>query len=615
MGKGPVPGSASHRVARDRVLPARLKPYKGPAMFHSIRQKLIATSVLIVSVAIVLVSAVSYYFARGFILDDLNEQLMRISQSEARQLGQWALAQKQIVEALAPAVDSADPNPALQQALVSGRQDLAYIGSADKKMVSVPSRNRPADYDPTSRAWYKLADQSGKAILTPPYIAASSQKLVVTFAFPVKTGGQTRSVTGADVTVEDVVKGLGQIHPTPSGFAFLLDKEGRILAHPDKQLILKPVGELSKDITPDLLGQASQGEHEPEVAGIGGEAYLLKAAPVPETDWVLVTAAQRREALSRLDRLLLSVAGALVVVGVLAGLLAMGTVHALLGGLTQRLPIKGRDEIDEIATAFNDFVGKIEAVMRDVSHTSESIATASSEIALGSQDLSSRTEQTASNLEEASASMEQLTQLVNHSAQSAAHGRELATRSVDMADRGGLVMGQVVETMSDISNSSRRISDITSVIDGIAFQTNILALNAAVEAARAGEQGRGFAVVASEVRSLASRSAEAAKEIKTLIGASVERVEDGGRLVGEAGQAMTEIVQSVKQVTTIVQEISTGTTDQSRGIGEINAAVSHLDQMAQQNAALVEQSAAAAESLKEQAAHLAAVVATFKIGR
>src|SRR5450830_964577 len=615
MGKGPVPGSASHRVARDRVLPARLKPYKGPAMFHSIRQKLIATSVLIVSVAIVLVSAVSYYFARGFILDDLNEQLMRISQSEARQLGQWALAQKQIVEALAPAVDSADPNPALQQALVSGRQDLAYIGSADKKMVSVPSRNRPADYDPTSRAWYKLADQSGKAILTPPYIAASSQKLVVTFAFPVKTGGQTRSVTGADVTVEDVVKGLGQIHPTPSGFAFLLDKEGRILAHPDKQLILKPVGELSKDITPDLLGQASQGEHEPEVAGIGGEAYLLKAAPVPETDWVLVTAAQRREALSRLDRLLLSVAGALVVVGVLAGLLAMGTVHALLGDLTQRLPIKGRDEIDEIATAFNDFVGKIEAVMRDVSHTSESIATASSEIALGSQDLSSRTEQTASNLEEASASMEQLTQLVNHSAQSAAHGRELATRSVDMADRGGLVMGQVVETMSDISNSSRRISDITSVIDGIAFQTNILALNAAVEAARAGEQGRGFAVVASEVRSLASRSAEAAKEIKTLIGASVERVEDGGRLVGEAGQAMTEIVQSVKQVTTIVQEISTGTTDQSRGIGEINAAVSHLDQMTQQNAALVEQSAAAAESLKEQAAHLAAVVATFKIGR
>ena len=599
-------------------------------MFQSIRQKLIATSVLIVSRAIVLVSAVSYYFARGFILDDLNEKLSLLSHGEARQLGNWARAQKQIVEALAPAVESPDPGPALQQALVSGHQDLAYFGTADKKMVSMPDRSRPADYDPTARAWYKQADQAGQAILSPPYIAASSQKLVVTFAFPVNVGGQTRAVTGADVTVEDVVKGLGEVHPTPSGFAFLLDKSGRILAHPDKQLILKPVAELSQDITPDLLNRASQGNAAPEPASIGGASYLLKAAPVPETDWVLVTAAQRHEALSRLDRLLMSVASALVVVALLAALIAAGAMHALLGGLTrvrnamrqistgtgdltQRLPIKGRDEIDEIATAFNDFVGKIEAVMLDVSRTSESIATASSEIALGAQDLSSRTEQTASNLEQTSASMEQLTQGVSQSAQNADHGRALASRSFEVADRGGQVVGQVVETMGDISNNSRRIADIISVIDGIAFQTNILALNAAVEAARAGEQGRGFAVVASEVRSLASRSAEAAREIKTLINTSVERVEQGGRLVDEAGQAMTEIVQSVKQVTTIVQEISEGTQEQSRGIGEVNAAVTHLDQMTQQNAALVEQSAAAAESLKEQAAHLAAVVATFKI--
>lgn len=599
-------------------------------MLHSIRQKLMATSVIIVSVAIVLVSAMGYDFARRFILDDLNEQLGGISRSEARQLGNWAKAQKQIVEALAPAAESPDPRPSLQQALVSGRQDLAYIGSADRKMVSMPERPRPADYDPTARAWYQQADQAGRTIVSPPYIAASSEKLVVTFAHPVKVDGQTRAVAAADVTIEDVVKGLGEVHPTPNGFAFLLDKEGRILAHPDKQLILKPVADLSKDITPELLSRASFGAADPEPAIIGGESYLLKSAPVPETDWVLVTAAQRHEALSRLDRLLISVACALVVVAILAAAISAGTMHLLLAGLTrvrnamreistgsgdltQRLPVKGRDEIDEIAAAFNEFVGKIEDVMLDVSRTSGSIATASSEIAMGSQDLSSRTEQTASNLEQTSASMEHLTQGVNQSAEHAGQGRELASRSVDMANRGGQVVGQVVEAMGDISRNSQRIADIISVIDGIAFQTNILALNAAVEAARAGEQGRGFAVVASEVRSLASRSAEAAREIKTLINTSVERVEQGGRLVDEAGRAMAEIVQSVQQVTTIVQEISDGTNEQSRGIGEVNAAVTHLDQMTQQNAALVEQSAAAAESLKDQAAHLAAVVATFRI--
>ena len=248
-----------------------------------------------------------------------------------------------------------------------------------------------------------------------------------------------------------------------------------------------------------------------------------------------------------------------------------------------------------------------------VRNSTDSIGTASAEIATGNQDLSSRTEQTASNLQQAASSMEQLTGTVKQSADSARHANQLASSAAEVAARGGVVVQQVVTTMDEINASSKKISDIIGVIDGIAFQTNILALNAAVEAARAGEQGRGFAVVASEVRSLASRSADAAKEIKGLIGASVEKVEGGTRLVTDAGATMQEIVSSVKRVSDMIGEITAAAGEQSQGIGEINGAVAQLDQMTQQNAALVEESTAAAESLKEQAVRLAQVVGTFKL--
>jgi methyl-accepting chemotaxis protein len=248
-----------------------------------------------------------------------------------------------------------------------------------------------------------------------------------------------------------------------------------------------------------------------------------------------------------------------------------------------------------------------------VRNSTDSIGTASAEIATGNQDLSSRTELTASNLQQAASSMEQLTGTVKQSADSARHANQLASSAAEVAARGGVVVQQVVTTMDEINASSKKISDIIGVIDGIAFQTNILALNAAVEAARAGEQGRGFAVVASEVRSLAGRSAAAAKEIKGLIGASVEKVEGGAKLVADAGATMNEIVNSVKRVSDIIGEITAASAEQSEGIGQVNSSVSQLDQMTQQNAALVEESAAAAESLKAQAASLAQVVSTFRL--
>jgi len=252
-------------------------------------------------------------------------------------------------------------------------------------------------------------------------------------------------------------------------------------------------------------------------------------------------------------------------------------------------------------------------VVGNVRRNSESVATASAQIAQGNNDLSGRTEQQASALEQTAASMEQLSSTVQQNADSARQASQLALGASQVAIRGGEVVGQVVSTMKDINHSSKKIADIIGVIDGIAFQTNILALNAAVEAARAGEQGRGFAVVATEVRSLAGRSAEAAREIKTLISASVERVDQGSALVDQAGATMSEVVAAIQRVTDIVGEISSASAEQSAGVAQVGEAIGQMDQATQQNAALVEQSAAAAESLRQQAQQLVQAVAVFRL--
>lgn len=272
------------------------------------------------------------------------------------------------------------------------------------------------------------------------------------------------------------------------------------------------------------------------------------------------------------------------------------------------------DETGRLLRAIDLMRTALQRSLQQVRGAVDSISTASMQIATGNQDLSARTEQTASSLQETASSMEELTSTVRQSADSATQANQLASSAAKIAQRGGQVVAQVVATMDEINGSSRKIADIIGVIDGIAFQTNILALNAAVEAARAGEQGRGFAVVASEVRSLAGRSADAAKEIKTLIAASVTSVQSGAKQVQDAGSTMSEIVASVSRVTDIIAEISAAASEQSQGIGQINAAVNELDQMTQQNAALVEESTAAAESLKDQASLLAEAVSTFKLG-
>ena len=599
-------------------------------MLSSLKARLIAIAVSIVVLAMLAVAIANFFTTRSSTLAALDTQMLQLSHSHAAAIGEWLRAKQAVVGSMKLGAQDADPLPSLKAAEQAGMFDMAYIGFADKHAVFSQERKRAADYDPTARPWYKLAAEAGTPVITAPYIAASTGKLVVTFAEALGGKGSVTGVLAADVMMDVVVRNVASIKPTPSSYAFLVDGGGKIIAHPDGKLTLKPLSDLDSKLTAQALADIEK-SGDGETIRLGERDGILHVSKVPGSDWLLATVLDRAEATQALSAMLrASALTALLVLILAASVLAVMVARALRrlglvrdaldaiatgdGDLTSRLDATGTDELAQIAKAFNLFVEKIATVLVQIRTISTLVRSESADIAAGNADLSSRTEAQAGALEETASSMDELTSTVKQNAENAHAANELAVSASQVAAKGGEVVQQVVGTMAGIQESSRKIVDIIGVIDGIAFQTNILALNAAVEAARAGEQGRGFAVVASEVRNLAQRSSQAAKEIKELIGDSVEKVGAGGRLVDEAGQTMGQVVTSVQQLATIMSEITVASREQSAGIGEINTAVTHMDTMTQQNAALVEQAAAAAESLQEQAVDLAQAVGMFRLG-
>ncbi|ANI82769.1 methyl-accepting chemotaxis protein [Kosakonia oryzae] len=594
-------------------------------MFRSIKSRIIAATAGCLAIALLLNTVINYQVTRQHNQQTQQDILSSTSVSHSIAIADWVASKMEIISSLQSVALTDDPVPIFTQMAHAGGFTNVYIGYASKTAKFSDPTGVPADYDPTIRPWYQQVLKADAPVVTAPYVDAGSGKLVVTFAVPVKENGTLKGVVAGDVSMDSVVANVRGINPSPNSSGLLLDSDGTVIAANNDKLTLKPFAEALSGVSFAELraGKTVEGQY-------AGVQKILQATPVKGTHWLLTVALDSADSTSGLQAQLKASALSLVVLVLVAGGVMHWIVSAMLkrlltirdamnaissgtDDLSQRLPVDGHDEVTQIAHAFNAFSDKLSVVMVKLRDSSQSVQQAAQEIAAGNQDLSGRTEQAASSLRETASAVEQITASVAQSTDAAAQANQQAHAASAAASRGGQVVTQAITTMQSIETASAKIGDITSVIDGIAFQTNILALNASVEAARAGEQGRGFAVVAGEVRNLASRSAQAAKEIKTLIDSTTESVATGSRFVRLAGDSMTDIVSSIDSVSVIMREITVATSEQMKGIQEINHAVSDLDRMVQQNAELVIQSAAAAGALRSQAGELAETAGHFRI--
>jgi len=594
-------------------------------MFRSIRARIIAATTGCLVVALLLNTIINFQVTRQDNQQSQRDILASTSASHNMAIAEWVKGKMTVIASAQSVALSDDPVPTFKQLAQAGGFTNVYVGYASKTAKFSDPAGVPADYDPTIRPWYQQVVSADAPVVTAPYVDAGTGKLVVTFAVPVKENGVLKAVVAGDVAMDSVVANVRGIHPTPESSGLLVDSDGTVIAANDAALTLKPFGESVKGVDFAALKNGA-----PVDGTFSGIAKTFVATAIPGTHWMLIVALDNNDATSGMRALLKASALSLVILVLLSGAVVhiaiarllkrlsdiRDAMHSIANGtndLSQRLPDNGDDEVAQIAQAFNAFSDKLSVVMVQLRDASASVKNAAKEIAAGNQDLSGRTEQAASSLRETASAVEQITASVTQSNASAAQANDQASKASAAASRGGEVVSQAISTMQSIEVASAKIGDITSVIDGIAFQTNILALNASVEAARAGEQGRGFAVVAGEVRNLASRSAQAAKEIKSLIDSTTDSVATGSRYVHLAGDSMNEIRASIGSVSGIMREISIATSEQMKGIHEINHAVTHLDRMVQQNAELVVESAAAASALQSQAGDLAETAGHFRI--
>ncbi|MBA1361579.1 methyl-accepting chemotaxis protein [Burkholderia gladioli] len=593
----------------------------------SLRSRILIISSATVIGALALSGAAAYFTVRANTMETIAQNLDAIAGANTLAIDKWVEAKAQAVKASAEDVEHGDPQGFVKHMGRASGFPITTVGWSDKSFFSTTST--APGYDPTARPWYKAALAAGALVVTKPYGDSSTGAPYVSFSAPMMRNGSADGVVSGAVPLEGVRDVVSTVHPTPASLAFVVTRDGQVIAHPDAKLALKPATDIAEALTPAALASLAQAGAPMEIA-LGGVVKLLKAQPVAGTDWYLVIALDKAEATAGLSRVLRTLGVAMLLLTLAAvGLAAfftsnsfrslsrvrdaMDTIGSGGGDLTHRLPVAGRDEVAQISASFNAFVDKISAVLHDVKSGVDSMKLATDEIEMGNRDLSQRTETSASNLQHTSAALTELTASVKQSAESAMEASRLASSASEAAARGGEVVTSAVSTMDEIARASARITEIIGVIDGIAFQTNILALNAAVEAARAGEHGRGFAVVAGEVRTLAQRCATAAREIKDLIQSSEASVDTGAQRVQAAGAAMREIVEGIERVNRVIGEIDGAMNEQSTGISQIDRSVAEMDQATQQNAALVEQSTAASATLNEQAHGLSGIVGLFRL--